>query len=40
MGLIDDLGIGFGWAALYLTVTHAWWKGTSVGKKVFGSGWS
>ncbi|MBT8397012.1 MAG: RDD family protein [Gemmatimonadetes bacterium] len=35
LGLVDDLGIGFGWAALYLTVTHAWWKGTSVGKKIF-----
>lgn len=32
--LIDELGLGFGWAALYLTVTHAWWKGTSVGKKL------
>jgi hypothetical protein len=34
-GLIDDLGIGFGWAALYLTITHAWWRGTTVGKKIF-----
>jgi hypothetical protein len=34
-GLIDDLGLGFGWGALYLTITHAWWKGTSVGKKIF-----
>ena len=33
--LIDELGLGFGWAALYLTITHAWWKGTSVGKKIF-----
>jgi uncharacterized RDD family membrane protein YckC len=33
--LIDDLGLGFGWGALYLTITHAWWKGTSVGKKIF-----
>lgn len=33
--LIDDLGLGFGWGALYLTLTHAWWNGTSVGKKVF-----
>ena len=32
--LIDDLGLGFGWAALYLTITHAWWRGTSVGKKL------
>lgn len=32
--LIDDLGLGFGWGALYLTITHAWWKGTSIGKKL------
>jgi len=35
LGFIDDLGLGFGWGALYLTITHAWWKGTSVGKKIF-----
>lgn len=34
--LVDDLGLGFGWWALYITITHAWWNGTSVGKKVFG----
>lgn len=33
--IIDELGLGFGWAALYLTITHAWWKGTSVGKRLF-----
>ncbi len=33
--LVDELGLGFGWAALYLTIIHAWWRGTSVGKKVF-----
>jgi hypothetical protein len=33
--LIDELGLGFGWAALYFTITHAWWRGTSVGKKIF-----
>jgi hypothetical protein len=33
--LIDELGLGFGWGALYLTITHAWWKGTSVGKRLF-----
>jgi hypothetical protein len=33
--LIDDLGLGFGWGALYMTVTHAWWKGSSLGKKLF-----
>lgn len=35
LGLIDDLGIGFGWAAIYLTVSHAVWKGRSLGKKLF-----
>jgi uncharacterized RDD family membrane protein YckC len=35
LGFIDDLGIGFGWAALYLTVSHAAWKGRSFGKKLF-----
>ena len=34
LNLIDEMGLGFGWGALYLTVTHAWWKGTSVGKKL------
>jgi hypothetical protein len=34
--LIDDLGLGFGWGALYLTITHAWWKGKSVGKIALG----
>ncbi len=33
--LVDDLGLGFGWWALYITVTHAWWNGTSVGKRIF-----
>jgi hypothetical protein len=33
--LVEDLGLGFGWGALYLTITHAWWKGTSVGKRIF-----
>ena len=32
--LIDELGLGFGWGALYMTVVHAWWRGTSVGKKL------
>ncbi len=34
LGLIDELGIGFGWAALYLTVSHAAWKGRSIGKRL------
>ncbi len=33
--LLDEVGLGFGWGALYLTITHAWWKGTSVGKRLF-----
>jgi hypothetical protein len=33
--LIDDLGLGFGWGALYMTITHALWKGSSLGKKLF-----
>lgn len=33
--LVEDLGLGFGWGALYLTLTHTWWKGTSVGKRLF-----
>jgi len=32
---LDEIGLGFGWGALYLTITHALWKGTSVGKKIF-----
>jgi len=34
--LVDELGLGFGWGALYLTITHAWWKGSSIGKKILG----
>jgi len=35
MDFINDLGLGFGWGALYLTITHAWWRGKSVGKVLF-----
>jgi hypothetical protein len=31
---VDELGFGFGWASLYLTVTLSWWKGQTVGKKL------
>lgn len=31
---VDELGFGFGWASLYLTVTLSWWKGQTVGKKI------
>jgi len=34
-GLIDDLGLGFGWAAFYFTVLTSIWKGQTLGKKVF-----
>jgi hypothetical protein len=33
---LDDLGIGAGWAALYMTIIHVWGKGASVGKRLFG----
>jgi len=36
LGIIDDIGVGSLWAVVYLTVTHAWWKGRSIGKKLFG----
>lgn len=35
MDFVNDLGLGFGWGALYLTITHAWWKGKSFGKLLF-----
>lgn len=35
-GLLDDLGIGLGWAALYFTVFAAWWNGQTPGKKLLG----
>lgn len=34
--LVDELGFGFGWASLYLTVTLSWWNGRTVGKKIMG----
>lgn len=33
--LIEDLGLGFGWAAFYFTVLTSIWKGQTLGKKVF-----
>jgi hypothetical protein len=32
--IVDELGFGFGWASLYLTVTLSWWKGQTVGKRI------
>lgn len=33
-GIIQDLGLGFGWAALYYSVLTAWWRGHTIGKRV------
>lgn len=33
---VDELGFGFGWASLYLTVMLSWWKGQTVGKRLMG----
>ena len=35
-GFLDELGFGFGWASLYLTVMLTWWKGQTVGKRMLG----
>jgi len=35
-GIIDDLGLGFGWAAFYFTVLTALWHGQTIGKKALG----
>lgn len=32
-GIVDELGFGFGWASLYLTVVTTWWKGQTIGKR-------
>jgi hypothetical protein len=34
--LVDELGFGFGWATLYMTVILSWWNGQTVGKKLMG----
>jgi uncharacterized RDD family membrane protein YckC len=31
---IDELGFGFGWASLYLTIFLSWWQGQTVGKRM------
>jgi hypothetical protein len=33
-GFLDELGFGFGWASLYLTVMLSWWKGQTIGKRM------
>jgi hypothetical protein len=32
---LDELGFGFGWASLYFTVMLSWWKGQTIGKRLF-----
>ncbi|GAA5213633.1 RDD family protein [Corallincola platygyrae] len=33
-GVIEELGLGFGWAACYFTLFTAWWHGQTPGKKL------
>jgi uncharacterized RDD family membrane protein YckC len=35
-GIADDLGIGFGWGALYFTAFLTLWRGQTPGKRLFG----
>lgn len=35
-GIINDLGLGFGWAALYFTVFTSKWNGKTPGKRLLG----
>jgi len=32
---LDELGFGFGWASLYFTLMLTWWKGQTIGKRLF-----
>jgi hypothetical protein len=34
--LLEDLGLGFGWAAFYFSIFTAWWQGQTPGKKMLG----
>jgi hypothetical protein len=34
--LVEELGLGFGWAAFYFSIFTAWWKGQTPGKKMMG----
>ncbi|HUF75979.1 MAG TPA: RDD family protein [Longimicrobiales bacterium] len=36
LDLVDELGFGFGWASLYMTVMLSWWKGQTLGKRLLG----
>lgn len=33
-GIVNDLGLGFGWAAFYFTVVTVIWRGQTLGKKL------
>ncbi|CAN5409540.1 hypothetical protein BH24GEM3_BH24GEM3_16320 [soil metagenome] len=35
-GLLDDLGVGFGWSTLYFTLFLAVWRGQTPGKRLLG----
>ncbi|PQJ53930.1 RDD family protein [Psychrosphaera saromensis] len=35
-GIVSDLGLGFGWAALYFTAFPALWRGQTPGKRLMG----
>jgi len=34
--LVEELGLGLGWAAFYFSIFTAWWKGQTPGKKLMG----
>ncbi len=34
--VVDDLGFGFGWATVYMTIFLSWWKGQTIGKRMMG----
>lgn len=34
--MLDDIGFGFGWAAVYFSFLTAWWQGQTLGKRMFG----
>jgi hypothetical protein len=34
--LLDDIGFGFGWAAVYFSLLTSWWQGQTLGKKLLG----
>ena len=34
--ILEDLGLGFGWAAFYFSLFTGWWRGQTPGKKLMG----